>query len=126
MGEQCIKCGSDKLIPLVSVVDQGQHSDGTLKAHVGYTNPEAWLFRGSVYARLRATICGECGYTELTAENPWELYEAYLKARSQAPPYDHLKSAEPVDCLQCGTRIDAGESKCPECGWSYTEAQGRV
>ena len=67
MDAQCTKCGSDKLISLLSIADQGQYSDGTLKAHVGFTNPEAWLFKGAVYARLRATICGECGYTELFA-----------------------------------------------------------
>jgi hypothetical protein len=62
-------------------MDQGQYSDGQLKAHVGYTNPDAWLFKGAVYARLRATICGECGYTELTADDPAGVYEAYLRVR---------------------------------------------
>jgi uncharacterized OB-fold protein len=84
MGEKCAKCGSVKVIPLVGVMDQGQYSDGRLKAHVGYTNPEAWLFKGAVYARLSATICGDCGYTELTAENPVALYNAYLAAKSRA------------------------------------------
>lgn len=41
MDAQCAKCGSKKVIPLVSIIDQGQYSDGTLKAYVGYTNPEA-------------------------------------------------------------------------------------
>lgn len=82
MSAKCGKCGSAKTIPLVGVMDQGQHSDGRLKAHVGYTNPEAWLFKGPIYAKLRATICGECGYTELTAEDPAALYDAYLAARS--------------------------------------------
>ena len=63
-------------------MDQGQYSDGRLQALVGYTNPEAWVFKGSVYARLRATICGDCGYTELTAENPGALYDAYIAAQS--------------------------------------------
>jgi predicted nucleic-acid-binding Zn-ribbon protein len=84
MAVQCAKCGSGKVISLVSVQDQGQYLDGTLRALVGYTNPEAWLFKGAVYARLRATICGECGYTELTAVNPGALYEAYLRKQPQA------------------------------------------
>ena len=79
----CAKCGSEKIIPLVGIMDQGQYSDGKLKAFVGFTNPEAWLFKGRVYARLRATICGECGHTELTAENPGALYEAYLNMQGQ-------------------------------------------
>jgi hypothetical protein len=84
MDERCMKCGSDKLIPLVGVLDQGQYSDGKLKACVGYTNPDAWLFKGPVYAELRATICGACGHTELTAKNPEDLYEAYLAAQAKA------------------------------------------
>jgi hypothetical protein len=78
----CSKCGSDKTIPLAPVLDQGQYSGGSLIAHVGFTNPDAWLFKGPVYATLKATICGECGYTELTADHPAHLYEAYLAAQS--------------------------------------------
>ncbi len=82
MNPKCSKCGSDKIIPLATMVDQGQYSDGRLKAVVAYTNPEAWVFKGAVYAKLRANICGECGYTELIAENAAALYDAYLKVRS--------------------------------------------
>jgi hypothetical protein len=79
MDTQCAKCGSEKIIPLVTIIDQGAHSDGRLKAHVGYTNPEAWLFKGAVYAQLQATICGECGHTELLPRT--------------LPPYTRLTSA---------------------------------
>jgi hypothetical protein len=75
----CAKCGSEKIVPLASVLDQGRGSDQTLQAYV-YSNPEAWVFKGTVYTRLQAQICGECGYTELFAENPAELYEAYRQA----------------------------------------------
>ena len=81
MNATCNKCASTKIIPLVGVIDQGQASDGALKARVGYTNPEAWVFKGAVYARLKANICGECGHTELVAEDPASLYEAYLKTK---------------------------------------------
>ena len=82
MNLKCSKCGSERVIPLVGMMDQGQYSDGTLKALVSYSNPEAWVFKGAVYAKLKANICGECGYTELIAENPAALYDAYLKAQS--------------------------------------------
>ena len=82
MNLKCAKCGSRKIIPLVGMVDQGQHSDGKLKALVGYTNPEAWVFKGAVYAKLKANICGECGYTELIAEDAAAVYSAYLKTKS--------------------------------------------
>ncbi len=82
MNPKCSKCGSEKLIPLATMVDQGEYSDGRLKAFVAYTNPEAWVFKGAVYAQLRANVCGQCGYTELIAENPAALYDAYLKTKS--------------------------------------------
>jgi hypothetical protein len=50
-----------------------------LMAHVGFTNPEARMFKGPEFAHFRATICGKCGHTELTAENPGALYDAYLR-----------------------------------------------
>ena len=84
MKEICGKCGSDKVIPCLGVLDQGQYSDGRLKAHVADANPKAWLFKGTVCANLHATICGVCGYTELTAENPPAIYEAYMAANSSS------------------------------------------
>ena len=81
MNLKCSKCGSEKIIPLASMIDQGQASDGTLKALVGYTNPEAWVFKGAVYTKMKANICGECGYTELIAEDAAALYAAYRKAK---------------------------------------------
>ena len=82
MDLKCSKCGSDKIIPLVNMIDQGEYSDGRLKAKVGYANPDAWVFKGTIYAKLKANICGECGYTELVAEEPEALYRAYLSASS--------------------------------------------
>jgi hypothetical protein len=75
----CKSCGSEKMIAGAHVLDQGQHSDRTLKAHVGYNDPGAIFLREAVYARLKANICGACGHAQIYAENPGELYEAYLK-----------------------------------------------
>jgi hypothetical protein len=82
MNPKCIKCGSERIIPLVSMIDQCQYSGGTLKARIGYTNPEVCVFKGAVYAKISANICGECGYTELMAEDSAALYDPYLKAKS--------------------------------------------
>jgi hypothetical protein len=65
------------MIPDVRIVDQGQHSDlSVLVAE----EPQALIFRKNKRAALRAQICGECGHTELTAEDPGMLYEAYLSS----------------------------------------------
>jgi hypothetical protein len=86
--ERCHRCGSDKIIPLAKIVDQGQYSDGQLQAHVGYAKPEALIFKMSVFAKLNAAICGECGHTELTAVDPDELYAAYQATKN----YERLHS----------------------------------
>jgi predicted RNA-binding Zn-ribbon protein involved in translation (DUF1610 family) len=49
-----------------------------------------------------------------------------VRDQGDLPPAEALPSAEPIDCLQCGARIKAGQSKCPKCGWSYNEDQGPV
>ena len=82
MNLKCGKCGSQRVIPLAGMIDQGEHSDGNLKAVVGYTKPRAWIFKGAVYAKLKANICGDCGYTELMAQDPAALYAAYRKTQS--------------------------------------------
>jgi len=81
MNLKCSKCGSEKIIPLATMLDQGQGSPGMLQAFVGYTNPEAWVFKGSITATLKANICGECGYTELVADNPSDLYSQYVRGK---------------------------------------------
>jgi hypothetical protein len=34
---------------------------------------------------------------------------------------EELEPAESIECLDCGAAIEANESKCPKCGWSYKE-----
>ena len=84
MNATCAKCGSGKMMLEIPLKDQGQYSDGQLKAQVGFLHPEAAIFRGRTYAKLRANICGECGFTELFAENPRLLYEAYARTQKDA------------------------------------------
>ena len=61
------------------------------------------------YAKVNSNICGECGYTELIAEDPAALYEAYLKAKSETlmgparpqerpphPRFDDTRCIEPA------------------------------
>lgn len=81
MNVKCSKCGSEKIIPRANIFDQGEGSSGVLTTAVA-TNPENWVFKGTVYAKLKANICGACGYTEIVAENFAALYDAYLKAKA--------------------------------------------
>lgn len=81
---RCRGCGSAKIILNVTVVDQGEYSDGRLKVRVS-GNPEALIFKDSLYGEIKADICGECGLMELHVSNPSELYE---HVRKSAKPRD--------------------------------------
>ncbi len=78
----CARCGSDQIIPDVHIKDrsQGLLDDESLTAEV-YEHPGAMLFKGTQQARRIAEICGRCGYAELYAENPEELWAAYQRSR---------------------------------------------
>lgn len=78
-----MNCGSKKVIPEVRVQDQGDNSDGNLKARVD-EYPHALLFKGTVCGTIKARICGECGYAEFYVDNPKEMYETYLRTQKTA------------------------------------------
>jgi predicted nucleic-acid-binding Zn-ribbon protein len=77
---KCAKCGSKRIVPRARVLDQGEYSDGVLKAALD-RNPEAWIFKGTVLSSLCACICADCGFTELYADHPEELYQVYQQTQ---------------------------------------------
>lgn len=70
---KCAKCGSTRVLPDVQIMDQGDGSDGELKAIV-YAKPDAIFFKNGLSAEVRANICGDCGHLELRVLHPEELY----------------------------------------------------
>lgn len=107
MDMTCAKCGSDRIVPNAKLFDQGEHSDGTIKAAFE-KNPEAWLFKGIVLCNIRAVICGDCGFTELYTENSREIYEAHQPSKL----YDS-------SCLKCGAEMIEPATVCAACGWTF-------
>ncbi|MDC0274403.1 MAG: hypothetical protein P8M30_15105 [Planctomycetaceae bacterium] len=79
MTNPCEKCGSEKIIPDVRVVDQGHLSDGNLKAVV-HGESVGFFFKERVYGQLIADICGECGHAELKVVNPQHLCRKYQES----------------------------------------------
>lgn len=79
MGDTCLKCGSEKIIPVAKMVAEG----GRIMKALIETNPEAWLMKGSVTSSLGLKICGECGYTELMTIDSARLYDEYLKGQAR-------------------------------------------
>ncbi|WP_309720115.1 hypothetical protein [Armatimonas sp.] len=45
------------------------------------SHPTGLLFTGKVAKSLFACVCGACGFTELYAEDPQELYHAFQVAQ---------------------------------------------
>jgi hypothetical protein len=76
----CEVCGSEKIIPEVRILDQGEYSNGRLQVMI-CGNPNAFLFKDKLMGELKAHVCGECGHTELKVTNPQALYEKYLESR---------------------------------------------
>jgi hypothetical protein len=78
---QCPKCGSDRVIPDVHILDYGQWQ-GQLTARVD-TNPDAIVFKGPMTSQLRGRVCGDCGFVELFVQNPGTLYKAWQKSTGE-------------------------------------------
>ncbi len=76
----CRRCGSKRILPDVVVCDRVDAGFKELSAVV-YRNPDALIFKGALYGKLRARICGDCGYVELHILNPNEFYQSYRKTR---------------------------------------------
>ncbi len=73
--EKCLKCESTQVINDVQVIDLESHAE-SLAVRV-QTKPHARLFKGGVRVRLKAQVCGACGYTELYAKDPARLLKAH-------------------------------------------------
>lgn len=72
------------MIQRAMVVDSYQGGGRNLKVRVD-ADPTAVVFKKSVRSPIHAWICGQCGYTELYADNPGELYQAFTTAQSTVP-----------------------------------------
>ena len=48
-------------------------------------HPDRGRLTRSVSTQVHVSVCGSCGYVELWANQPGELYEAYLRAERRDP-----------------------------------------
>ncbi len=113
---ECSRCGSSRIIPGVTIVDQGEGSDGKLKA-VLFGSPQAVIFKDRLYAEIKGDICGHCGHVELRVTNPGELYEHYQQSRGLDRPFD-VRQFSSVPCQRCRMLMVKGSGICPHCGAS--------
>jgi hypothetical protein len=81
-GRPCPRCGSENIIPNASILGRVGYSDGRISIVVD-GDPDAMIFKDRLYDQLTADVCGECGHVELSAVHPNELYEHYLRSKSE-------------------------------------------
>jgi hypothetical protein len=70
---KCPKCESTKVIPDAYLREQTGH---TVEI-VAQSRPDAKLFKKGTIAKVRALICGSCGYVELFMPTYQEFYKEY-------------------------------------------------
>ena len=79
----CSKCGSDRVIPAVRVLDRnGEYPDRGLSVRLD-RNPDALIFKGSEVVELKGRVCCRCGVVEMyavDAESLWTAYEAQKRS----------------------------------------------
>jgi len=75
---KCPKCASAMLLDHLRVLTGGESLQHlTVQA---YGNPDALVFKERANSKMEATVCGECGYTELYAVDPKSLAKAVAEA----------------------------------------------
>ena len=76
--KKCSKCGSSNVIPGVPIADHA-HGGGILPWTAYISEKPNTLFSKTRYFKIRAWICGECGYTELYTDEPNEVANSYQR-----------------------------------------------
>ena len=110
--KRCPRCGSVNLEP------------GELNASADYIGRVQFKPAHKRFFTLRtgvavtAIVCMDCGLLEMNADT--ELLRKILPQEETSASESTEDPVEPIQCLQCGAKIDAGESKCSQCGWRYT------
>jgi len=78
---KCIKCGSTEIVEGARVIDesrQGFEEDQRLRVDA---DPHAALFKEACHSTVRAWVCGACGYTEVYADDPGALLQAWRRSQ---------------------------------------------
>jgi ribosomal protein S27AE len=112
LDRQCRECGSERIAPGLRLAEGAP--------------------AGSLLARLRAWVCGDCGSTQLHAEAPLDLYLAHKRrvegeGTPAAPggegrPAEGGPPAANIQCPSCGSVLSAAATACEVCGWRQGQA----
>jgi len=117
---ECPRCGSRDMMRDVTVMDQGEYSDGKLKVVV-LGSPDAIIFKDRLSSEIKADICGRCGHIEFRVADPQELYEHYRKSLGM-PRSFATRMSVPVPCQRCHMLMAKESVTCPHCGASQPDS----
>jgi len=76
----CRKCGSNKIMEGLSIVDYSHHNEKK-ELSVQIRTTDRVLLNKYTQGKFLANICGSCGHAELFVANPKDLWDAYLKSK---------------------------------------------
>ena len=80
---RCPKCASDHMVDGAYVADaQGPRIVVGVERH-----PDKGPLPKAVSTQVHACVCGSCGFVELYANRPTELYDMYRLAERTLPPH---------------------------------------
>lgn len=72
---RCTKCNSELMVDGAYIADaQGPRVVVGVEHH-----PDKGRLTRAVSTQIHASVCGSCGYVELWADRPAELYDAYQR-----------------------------------------------
>ena len=77
----CPKCSATTIIPRVYIPERALGQTDQSLAVEFHENPDRIVSQGIRRYRIRAWICGTCGYTEIYTTHARKLYAAYLEAQ---------------------------------------------
>jgi hypothetical protein len=100
MAQRCRECGSERIASNVKVADP------------------AGAPAGGLLARLRASVCADCGRVTLRAENALDVFLAHRDGAAGPEPGQAGPPAANIQCPSCGSVMAAAAATCEVCGWS--------
>lgn len=81
--QACPRCGASRIIERASVIDNGLAGNDDTYVRVG-PKLGSKFSKSSHDEKLLARVCGDCGYTELYAQNPQVLWAFHQRTSEEA------------------------------------------
>lgn len=74
---ECKECGSERIIKDAMAIDRADYNQNLGFQLAVQEDPNALIFKGSIYSQTTADVCADCGLISFYAVAPEELWTAY-------------------------------------------------